>query len=398
MERSSFIKLLGGGLGYGVLHKTWDIWIKQSEEVYPELKKHKISTCDLGEIKFHWPRFVGKNGRIDFHGQHKKCPILKIRTDQGALGWGLSNKSVIDKIPGLQNKKVSDLIIPGKGIKEGLDRTVDFALHDLMGKILKKPVYQLLGSKGNPESPIYSGMIYLDELNPGNESKGLDVILENCAWDFNYGYRQLKVKIGRSGRWYPHKEGLAKDIEVVRKIHEIYKNRNTQILVDSNDMYTLEDTIQFLEGVRDVPLFWVEEPFREELESGRKLKKWMDKHGFEDTLYADGEANPMHELCLQLGKEGMMDVFLPDIFGYGFTEWTKLAPVLNKIQMLSSPHAWGNRLKTNYITHLAAGLGGVTTIEGVTCMSEDVDYGDYPIIDGKIRVSDAPGFGMSLLN
>ena len=64
--------------------------------------------------------------------------------------------------------------------------------------------------------------------------------------------------------------------------------------------------------------------------------------------------------------------------------------------MLSSPHAWGNRLKTNYIAHIAAGLGGVTTIEGVTCFSDDIDYGDYKIVDGRLRVSDAPGFGMKL--
>jgi len=122
----------------------------------------------------------------------------------------------------------------------GLDRSVDFALHGLMGVILNKPVYQLLGSKGPRETPVYSGMIYLDELNPGNESKSLDIILENCEWDYNYGYRMLKVKIGRSGRWYPHKDGLDKDIEVVKLIHGAYKGKNTQLLIDSNDMYSLE--------------------------------------------------------------------------------------------------------------------------------------------------------------
>ena len=47
--------------------------------------------------------------------------------------------------------------------------------------------------------------------------------------------------------------------------------------------------------------------------------------------------------------------------------------------------------------HLAAGVGNVCTVEGVTCFSDDIDYGDYPIVNGKIRVSDAPGFGMTLL-
>jgi L-alanine-DL-glutamate epimerase-like enolase superfamily enzyme len=55
-------------------------------------------------------------------------------------------------------------------------------------------------------------------------------------------------------------------------------------------------------------------------------------------------------------------------------------------------------LKTNYTAHLAAGLGNVCTIEGVTCISDDIDYGDYKIIDGKIQVSEKPGFGMKILN
>ena len=64
---------------------------------------------------------------------------------------------------------------------------------------------------------------------------------------------------------------------------------------------------------------------------------------------------------------------------------------------LTSPHAWGNRLKTHYIAHLAAGLGNVVTIEGVTCLSDDIDYGHYPLKDGKLHVSEEPGFGMRLL-
>ena len=68
------------------------------------------------------------------------------------------------------------------------------------------------------------------------------------------------------------------------------------------------------------------------------------------------------------------------------------------MNMLTSPHNWGKRLKTHYTAHFAAGVGNVCTIEGVTCESDEIDYGDYPIINGKIKVSDAPGFGMKLLN
>ncbi len=401
MKRRHFIELTTcstGLLSFGAL----SLQASQGLMGFPsndsqELAKHKIVRGELLEVNFHWPRFVGKNGRIDFHGQHKKSTVLKLYTDQGAMGWGLSNKQAEELIPVIVNKKVSDLIIPGVGVTQGLNRSVDFALHDLMGVILNKPVYQLLGSKGNKKIPVYSGMIYLDELNPENKTKGTDAILENCEWDYNYGYRQLKVKIGRSGRWYPHAEGLQKDVEIIKLINESYKNRNVELLVDSNDMYSFDDTVMFLEKIGDIPLFWVEEPFREELKAGRNLKQWMNKNGFEKTYYADGEADPDYAVCMQLGKEKIMDVFLDDVFGLGFTGWIKLMPEIKKINMLASPHAWGDRMKSNYITHLSAGLGNIVTIEGVTCLSDDIDYGDYQIENGMIRVSDAPGFGMKLL-
>jgi L-alanine-DL-glutamate epimerase-like enolase superfamily enzyme len=245
------------------------------------------------------------------------------------------------------------------------------------------------------KTPIYSGMIYFDELEPEDNPAGMDKIIENCQWDIDYGYRQLKVKIGRSGMWYPHDEGLKKDIEVMKLIRNTFPD--IELLVDSNDKYTLQDTIDFLDGIGDIPLLWVEEPFRENYEDGKKLRQWMDQHGFEKTLYADGEANPDHDLCIKMGKEGILNAYLPDIRSFGFTRWRNLMPQLKEYNMWASPHSFGSMLKTHYNVHIAAACGNVVTVEGVTCISDDIDYGEYNIENGMIQVSDKPGFGMKLL-
>ena len=394
MQRRKFIQTTALGIGFAYLSASKLFGVVTGEK-YPELKKHKIAKAELVAFDFHWPRPVGKNSRKGVHGQFHKNEVLKLTTDQGAVGWGLSSIKIKGQVKQLQGKFVSQLVSPENGLLRGLSNYMDFALHDLMGVILHKPVYELLGAKGTKKTPVYSGMIYFDELEPEGNPSGMSKIIENCQWDIDYGYRQLKVKIGRSGKWYPHDEGLKKDIEVVRLIHQTFPD--ITILVDANDQYTLSDTMEFLKGIGDIPLLWIEEPFRENYDNGKKLRQWMDANGFEKTLYADGEANPDHALCLKMGKEGIMNAYLPDIRSYGLTRWRHIMPQLKKQKMWASPHAWGSMLKTHYIAHLSAACGNVVTIEGVTCLSDDIDFGDYKIANGKMQVSDKPGFGMKLL-
>jgi L-alanine-DL-glutamate epimerase-like enolase superfamily enzyme len=398
MKRREFITLSGilssgailAGSGLMVSHTNF---LKNSE-----LGSHTIDRVEFGTISFRWPRPVGKNARIGVHGQFKKSNYVKLFTNQGAMGWGMGDYQESEKevlIQSIMTKRVDHLIIPSQGLIQGVHPAFDFALHDLAGIILDQPVYRMLGATGPLETEVYSGMIYFDELEPEKNPAGIDKVLENCRWDYDYGYRQLKVKIGRSGRWYPHDEGLAMDIRIVKMIHEEFGNK-IDILVDANDMYNLNDTLDFLKGVEGVPIYWIEEPFVENMVEGRQLKDWLMVNGRKDTYYADGERQPDYKVCLQLAKEEKLDVYLPDIVGLGFTPWRKLMPSLIELNTLASPHAWGSMLKTHYASHLAAGVGNVCTLEGVSCLSDEIDFGNYTITDGKLKVSEQPGFGMKI--
>jgi len=398
MKRSSFIKGIGAMTG-GLLLKN-QAFAESMHDEYPELAKHKIEKADVISLDYHWPRFVGRNGARDVHGQHQKATVLRVRTDQGAEGWGMTDKKVTESISSIIGKKVIDVITPNHGLIKGFNTFYyDFAMFDLMGVILKKPVYQILGAQGPTSLPVYSGMIYIDEL-PYNEVKGgLEVIMQNCDWDYNHGYRQLKIKIGRGNKWYPAKEGMEMDIKVFKMVYDAYRSKGVDLLVDANNSYTLQDTITFFEGIKGIPLYWMEEPFQEQIEDGRKLRTWMDKNGFEKTKYADGEwvLPDANDIAIEMVRQGIVNTYLNDIHAYGITNWIKVMPTIKKANADGSPHAWGDQLKTHYTTHLAAGLGNISTIEGVTCISDDIDYGNYPIKDGKISVSHEPGFGMKIL-
>lgn len=360
------------------------------------LAGHRIASLDVKTVQLRWPRQVGKNSRLDVHGFGPRETVCRITTDRGAAGWGqfLAAPQDAQRIrSAVKDMAVADLFDPAVGILNSQLRPLDFALHDLAGVILDIPVYEMLGHYGPDASPCYSGMIYFDDLEPPDKPAGIDKVLENCRWDIDYGYRQLKVKIGRGSRWMEKEAGLARDIEITQRIAAAFGG--VDILVDGNDGFTCDSLIRYLEGIGDIKLFWIEEPFKETAEDYAKLRNWL-KPRSQKILIADGEYNPDEALLLELLKAGLVDVALQDICSLGFTAWRKYMTVLKDIGVKASPHAWGSRLKTNYTAHLAAGLGNVITIEGVSCTSDDVDFGDYTLKDGKLAASPAAGFGMRL--
>jgi D-galactarolactone cycloisomerase len=361
-----------------------------------ELSRHRLIDLGLTVVSMKYPRLVGKNSIRGIHGKGSEVLVCQIKTQLGVTGWGAflgRREEAADVLSRLKGKSITEMFDPSTGVISPEARPLDLALHDLAGMILEIPVFEMLGSLGPKSTLCYSGMIYFDDLEPEDKPEGIGRVLKNCQFDIDYGYRQLKVKIGRGNKWMPRQSGMQQDIEVTRTIAGTFPD--IDILVDGNDGFTSDEFIRYLEGVKDVKLFWIEEPFRETLEDYMKLREWLKKNN-KKTLLADGEADPTVEFLFELVKKGCLDVVLPDVCGYGFTAWRQLIPAMKRLGAQTSPHAWGDRLKTNYAAHLAAGLGNVVTIEGVTCECQGVDFGDYVLKDGKLQPPASPGFGMHL--
>jgi len=397
MNRRTFLQTVAAS-SVAAMMPAVDVNSIHFQESFPELARHKLKTAKYTSVQLRYPRLVGKNSRLGVHGTGPGVTVCTLVTDQGAEGTGLlrgNTENAGRVFETMKDKSVSELFSLSDGTLDEKHFAFDFCLYDLAGIILNKPVYALLGNEKPVVTRCYSGMIYFDEMEPENNPAGLSKVLENCQWDYNYGYRQLKVKIGRGGKWMSKEEGLKTDIAVTRMIFENFPD--CDILVDGNDAFTVDNFISYLEGIEDVPLFWIEEPFRETREDYTKLKKWLVNHGRRNTLLADGESNPDLPLALELAKEQLLDVYIDDISGYGFTRWRKLAPRLKEIGMSMSPHAWGDTLKSFYCTHLTGAFGNTPTIEGVTCFSDDIDLSAYRLIKGRITPPALPGFGMKLL-
>jgi D-galactarolactone cycloisomerase len=392
MKRRQFIKIAGaaGFIGFNLPYTSPPVRSR-------DLSYHKISDIKFTTVKLRYPRLVGKNAQREVHGWGTEPGIHILYTDQGATGWGInrgSQQTLTEKFSLLKGKRVDDLIIPASGIISPDVEGFDFSLFDLSGKILNKPVYKLLGKRRPEKQLCYSGMIYFDDLEPANKPAGIEKILEECRYDYNYGYRQFKLKIGRGNKWMEKEEGLKRDIEVTKRVSSTYPD--CDILVDGNNGFTIDEFIKYLEGIEGVRLFWIEEPFHETIEDYAKLNSWLKVHNL-NPLLADGEANPDEKVLRQLGSQRIIKVFIEDIVSLGFTRWIKFIKEIKQMDILASPHAWGSAIKTNYIAHLSGAFDTTATIEGVTCTSDDVDLTDYKLKKGKLIPSSKPGFGMELL-
>jgi L-alanine-DL-glutamate epimerase-like enolase superfamily enzyme len=236
--------------------------------------------------------------------------------------------------------------------------------------------------------------MYFDDLDPADAPRGLRAIEENLASDFALGFRAFKLKLGRGYRWMGHEEGLERDIEVTRLTRALHPRAH--ILVDPNDGFTMSAMTDYLTAVSDVGLYWIEEPFQERREDLVRLRELLEASG-SAALIADGEYEPQLSKIMSLGADGLLDVALMDVIGFGLTAWRRVMPDLVASGVSASPHAWGVPLKTLYAAQIAAGLGNVNTVEGVPGTTIGADTSAYTLADGRLTVPDAAGFGVPLL-
>lgn len=372
--------------------------MSQTELYQKALSGYIIDKVEFYRFRARYPRLHGKNARLSYHGFGGEVTAAKLYTNLGASGWGqLSDRLEVTKeaLTLIMNKELTSLFSCDAGILDDKLHAFDLPLHDLAGQILGIPVSKMIRETSLSKVKVYDGAIYMNDIIPEDKPFGVQKVLDDSAFDYALGHRTLKIKIGRGSIWMEHDAGLARDIEIVNKVHEAFPD--VGIMVDANDGYSVSDSIAFLEGINNVPLYWFEEPFREEEKNNRMLKEYLMKHR-PRTLIADGESMTDIPLLFDLADKGLMDVWQPDVCGYGFTPWRKLMRTLEEKGYLASPHAWGNVVKTHYCAHIAAAYPHhIQMIESVLGESEGVDYSGYQLSNGVLTIPQKPGFGMDLI-
>ena len=193
---------------------------------------------------------------------HRRGLLLRIRTEQGAVGWGDAAP-----LPGFSDESLTGVVAWARRVaprwvgteipdgREALDRSMavfplesacpaslrfaaESAVVALLAATRKASVSSVLG---NPRPTVTLNALLTD----------FDDGPEQATRYREQGYRALKVKVGR--------EEMGKEIDALRAIRREVGDGMT-LRADANRAWSLDEAATFAEAIREVNVAYVEEP------------------------------------------------------------------------------------------------------------------------------------------
>ncbi len=364
-----------------------------------------VSSMSQGDriVRLEWavfegrrPLALGRNARLPPHGAVVTVPLCRLTTEEGLVGVGPArlNLDVGHEALGLP----FDEMFSERGTG---DRwlALDYPLWDLAARRKGVPVYRLLVGHGADRDGVhgplfvdcYDTSFYFSEPEPPRREPEE---LGAQAWaSYSRGHRAFKVKVGRGARWMEPDIGMASDVAAIAAVRDAI-GPGSALFADANNGFTLNGAKEFLAATANFAVGWLEEPFHEDRVLLSALREWMADEEI-GVLLADGESATSDD-AYQLAGEGVLDVVQCDILHTGFTRWLRLGRALDAMGIASAPHHFGLYLGNFVSGHLAAAVQGLRYIEWDEATVPGVSTPGYQFSEGRLRVSDDPGFGIEL--
>jgi L-rhamnonate dehydratase len=260
------------------------------------------------------------------------------------------------------------------GIATAAQSGIDLALWDLKGKLLERPVYELIGG-------------------PSHDSVDLYATGDNLEWMRELGFHRFKIS---NPFFYEQgSEGLAKLEEHVAHSREVVGD-DAELMINPVMSFNVDLALRVAERLRPYNLRWFEEPLPPwDLDGHKELKRAMTW-----TALATGEHHYGRKQFQQLIAARAVDIVQPDIeWAGGLSEVLKIYTYAEAAGIETISHMGGN---TAWGQHFALAMPETTQAEWF--LSTDVGQpvadklmpGVSTVKDGKVTPSDAPGFGLEI--
>ncbi|HOA72583.1 MAG TPA: mandelate racemase/muconate lactonizing enzyme family protein [Phycisphaerae bacterium] len=357
----------------------------------------KITRVTSFELKLTRPKHVGKNSYRHDHGPESADRVLRVHTNAGIDGFGTS-WSGANECAQLLGKSPLDFFDRDARKVTGPLARYTAPVWDLVGKILEKPVWQLLRNPSDPdvdaEVPVYDGSIYFTDLRPPHLQNWPDEFKRELDMSLARGHRAFKVKIGRGRLWMLAEEGYQRDLEVVRLIRK-HVGPDVLIGVDANDGYDFARTRRFVQDTADLNIAFIEEMFTEDVPKYLELKAFIRELGL-NTLIADGENKRLPAEMQSWVEARAVDILQGDMNLFGFEDILAEAAMARPHGAMIAPHNWGSLFGFYLQLQVGRAIPNFYRAEEDPLSCKAVGTDGYRMRDGRCRLPDAPGLGLTL--
>ncbi len=275
---------------------------------------------------------------------------------------------------------------------------IEAALWDLKGKLLDKPVHELLGGAKHKRLPCYATG------GPANYPK--EKLAKKMDYYFSLGFRGLKVGAGsftQGEGWYMPKEPKeAADFEGAKvAFMRQHAGADAWLMMDAhmgnnrNTTWNVETAIAVAKAVEPYNLFFFEEALH-----------YTDPWGYAElcrattTPIAGGECLTATYEWKVFTEQDAFDIGQPDAsFTGGLGEFMAVAKMLEVRGRKVATHAWG--AGGSFMQNLHAGFAASNTCileiaPNYAGLHSDVIDGGFTMKDGYATPPDRPGLGIVL--
>ena len=271
-----------------------------------------------------------------------------------------------------------------KGIGMTAISAVDLAIWDAKGKVLRQPVFKLLGGRTKPKVPVYASRLY---------AQPLDTLHAEAKAYADQGFGAVKLRFG----WGPKDgvEGMQKNLDLVKTTREAVGD-SVDIMADCYMGWTMEYARRMLRLLAPLNMRWVEEPVIAD-----DLAGYAELRALGHVAIAGGE----HEYTLH-GFRQALDLRAFDIVQFdvnrvgGITAAKKITDLCESHDVTVIPHAGQMH---NYHITMSSYAGPIAEyfpkvpVEVGNELFWYIFEGEPVAEDGHIDLADdRPGFGLTL--
>jgi len=336
--------------------------------------------------------------------------LVKVETDDGVHGWGESGLSGREKAvmgalehyaqflvgrdpmrPGaLWQEMYRSQYFEGGRVLTAAISAIDIALHDIRGKALGVPVYQLLGGKHRDRVPTFA----TTSAEPGPEMIDQGRLLMEKGWTC---FRLTCAGHGATTVYEP-RESIAVTARWLVAAREALGDAVT-LGVDYHHRLSVAEAASFCQKMPSGTLDFLEEPIRDETpEAYEALRQLVD------VPFAIGEEFSSKWQFLPYIERGIHQFNRIDICNVGgFTEAMKIAGWSEAHYVDLMPHNPLGPICTAASVHMAAAVPNFAWLECRSTPTEALGFDDrelFPVqlaLDGaEYVVPDGPGLGVEV--